>query len=129
MTAVIAESRTTTTAPLRLPGDPDVWVFIAAELLMFGAFFVAYIVNRSGDVALYDSAQRTLDRGLGVFNTLFLISSSWAVASAVAAARQNRLAAVPRWLALGIALGLRLRGGQGGRVHGEDQGRLHHAEQ
>ncbi|MDB5977660.1 MAG: norE [Nevskia sp.] len=106
MTAVTAESRTTADVPLRLPGDPDVWVFIAAELLMFGAFFVAYIINRAGDVALYNSAQQTLDRGLGVLNTLFLITSSWAVATAVAAARQNRLAQVPRRLALGIVLGM-----------------------
>ncbi len=106
MSAAIAEPRTTTAVQLRLPGDQDVWVFIAAELLMFGAFFVAYIVNRAGDVALYNNAQQTLDRGLGVLNTLFLITSSWAVASAVAAARQNRLAVVPRRLALGIALGL-----------------------
>ncbi len=73
---------------------------------MFGAFFVAYIINRAGHVALYDHSQLTLDRCLGVLNTLFLITSSWAVASAVAAARSNRLAAVPRWLALGIALGV-----------------------
>ena len=27
----------------RLPGDPDVWIFIIAELLMFGAFFVVVL--------------------------------------------------------------------------------------
>jgi nitric oxide reductase NorE protein len=90
----------------RLMGDPDVWIFIVAELLMFGAFFLAYIVNRAHQVALFNASQSTLDRRLGVLNTLMLISSSWAVAVAVGTARRNRSAAVPRWLALAIGLAL-----------------------
>jgi heme/copper-type cytochrome/quinol oxidase subunit 3 len=43
-------------ATRRLPGDRDVWIFILAELLMFGTFFVAYIVNWMGDVGGYGVA-------------------------------------------------------------------------
>jgi nitric oxide reductase NorE protein len=90
----------------RLPGDPDVWVFIMAELAMFGAFFVAYIIYRAGDRTLYDASQLMLDRGLGILNTLLLITSSWAVASAVALTRKNLRTAGARHLGLGILLGL-----------------------
>lgn len=92
--------------PRRLPGDRDVWIFICAELFAFGLFFVAYAVYRAPRVELFNASQLALDRLLGALNTVILLSSSWAVASAVQAARQNRIAAVPRHLALGIALGL-----------------------
>lgn len=91
---------------VHLPGDRDVWIFIIAELLMFGAFFVAYIVNRAGEVELFNASQRTLDRNLGALNTLLLITSSWAVARAVRAARQDRQSTIPRYLALAIAIGV-----------------------
>lgn len=99
--AALAERQT---APRRLPGDPDVWLFIFAELMMFGAFFLAYIVNRSTAVDLYNTAQQTLDRNLGVLNTIFLIASSWAVVQALAAARRNQSATTTRYLILAIAL-------------------------
>lgn len=89
-----------------LPGDRDVWIFILAELLMFGAFFVAYIVNRHHEIELFNASQLALDRNFGVLNTLFLITSSWAVVSAVTAARRNQRPAVPRYLAVAIVLGV-----------------------
>src|SRR5438105_13247383 len=83
-----------------LPGDPDVWIFIIAELLMFGAFFVTYVVYRAAEIDLFNASQLTVDRGLGVLNTLFLVTSSWAVAQAVTSARRNQQHAVPRCLAV-----------------------------
>jgi len=88
----------------RLPGDPDVWIFIVAELFMFGAFFVTYALYRGGEVELFNASQMTLDRRLGVLNTLFLLTSSWAVASAVEAARRNEIREAPRGLSIAIAL-------------------------
>lgn len=90
----------------RLPGDPDVWVFIFAELLMFGAFFIAYIVNWMGSRELYMSSQLSLDRTLGLINTIFLVLSSWAVVCAINAARADRKARVAPFLGLAIGLGL-----------------------
>jgi len=90
----------------RLPGDRDVWIFIMAELLMFGVFFVAYIVQRRAEVTLFNASQATLDRTLGGLNTLILVTSSWAVVSAVEAARAKRTAAVVRHLGVAIALAL-----------------------
>jgi nitric oxide reductase NorE protein len=104
----IASTSTSEAAPdaRRLPGDPDVWIFIFAELLMFGAFFVAYIVNWMGNRELYTAAQLTLDRDFGLINTIFLVTSSWAVVSALNAARANRVKQVAPWLAFAIALGI-----------------------
>jgi nitric oxide reductase NorE protein len=88
----------------RLPGDPDVWFFIVAELLMFGAFFIAYVVYRTYEVELFDASQLELDRNIGALNTLVLLASSWSVASAVAAARRNDRRRVPRYLATTLVL-------------------------
>ena len=91
---------------LRLPGDPDIWFLIFAELMTFGMFFVAYVGYRAMEVELFDQSQLTLDRSLGVINTLFLLTSSWAVVTAIESARKNKLAAVPRYMALAIALAI-----------------------
>jgi nitric oxide reductase NorE protein len=104
LTVVIAARETDSRAAARLPGDPDLWIFIVAELLMFGAFFVAYIVYRAYEIEVFDASQSTLDRSLGALNTLVLVTSSWAVVRAVTTARQNQQALVPRYLAAAIAL-------------------------
>jgi len=93
-------------ASQRLPGDPDIWFLIVAELLTFGMFFVTYAGYRALDVDLFNASQLKLDRTLGVINTLFMLTSSWAVVSAVRAARRDRPAEVPRYLALAIMLGV-----------------------
>jgi nitric oxide reductase NorE protein len=104
MTAVTAISDLDEPAAAHLPGDPDVWIFIIAELLMFGAFFVTYVVYRAAEIDLFNASQLTLDRGLGFLNTLFLVTSSWAVAQAVTSARRNERRAVSRCLAMAVAL-------------------------
>ncbi len=87
------------------PGDLAIWVFILAELLAFGVFFASYAVTRMHDVALFDDMQRNLDRNAGAINTLLLITGSWCVARAVAAIKQDAVAASARWLLWGIACG------------------------
>lgn len=93
-------------AARRLHGDRDVWSFILAELVMFGAFFTAYMIYRMNDVSGFAASQLTLDRSLGLINTIFLVTSSWAVASAVKAALRNRPSTVAPFLAIAIAFGL-----------------------
>ncbi|MCB1915104.1 MAG: cytochrome c oxidase subunit 3 family protein [Rhodocyclaceae bacterium] len=89
----------------RLPGDLAVWFFILAELLVFAVFFVAYAVARSRDTALFDSMQAGLDRDAGAINTVLLVSASWCVARALAAAEARRQPANVRWLLGAIACG------------------------
>lgn len=88
------------------PGDLAIWVFILAELLAFGVFFVVYAHARMHDVALFNAGQATLDRKAGALNTVLLITASWCVARAVAAIRRDRSVASARWLAAGMVLGV-----------------------
>lgn len=92
----------------RLRGDLAVWIFILAELLAFGVFFLAYAFARNANVAAFDAGQALLDRNAGAINTLLLVSSSALVARAVEWVRSGwpdapRQAA--RCLAMAIACG------------------------
>ena len=87
------------------PGDLAIWVFILAELLAFGVFFVAYAFTRSHDVALFDAMQPHLDRDAGALNTVLLITSSWCVARAVAAIRVDAMRISARFLLGALAGG------------------------
>jgi nitric oxide reductase NorE protein len=87
------------------PGDLAIWVFILAELLVFGVFFIVYAVVRARNVELFNTMQATLDRNAGALNTVLLITSSWLVARAVAAIKQNRRAASADFLAWAMLFG------------------------
>jgi nitric oxide reductase NorE protein len=90
----------------RMPGGSDFWVFIAAESLLFGFFFITYIFYRSGSIELYNLSQQALNRGMGAFNTAVLIVSSWSVVQALEAVRRDRLRVAPRYLSFSIVLAL-----------------------
>ncbi|HET6718540.1 MAG TPA: cytochrome c oxidase subunit 3 family protein [Rhodocyclaceae bacterium] len=79
-------------APAVLPtqnlrGDLAVWIFILAELLAFGVFFLAYAFARARQPAVFDAAQALLDRHAGALNTVLLVTSSALVAHAVVLVR------------------------------------------
>ncbi len=88
-----------------LPGDLAVWIFIFAELLVFGVLFVVYAQARRSHIELFNSEQALLDRQGGLVNTLVLISSSYAVACASAAIRADRVRACALWLGGAWVLG------------------------
>lgn len=88
-----------------LPGDPGVWVFIVADMSAFALFFLLFTVGRVEAPAMYEASRRHLDAGLGLLNTLILLSSSLMMAKAVAAARRADRASVLRHLALTILIG------------------------
>lgn len=80
-------------------------MFIFGDLLVFGLFFLTFLTYRAADPALYAQAQAQLDTGLGLLNTLLLLTSSWFVASAVNAVRKGRPALAARLIAGGFVLG------------------------
>lgn len=82
------------------------WVFILAELTVFGLLFMIYGVARMKHVALFNAMQLTLDRSAGAVNTVLLVTASWCVARAVASIREEASVASARWLAAGILAGL-----------------------
>jgi len=104
MTATFATIETT--APTKYPpGDLAIWVFILAELLVFGIFFAAYAFTRMNNVELFNEFQLHLDRQAALINTLALITSSYFVVRAVAAIKENNSQFCVRWLLAAIAMG------------------------
>jgi len=92
--------------PRRLPGVEGVWVFIAADMAMFGVLFVSFMLERLKNPALFEQSRRTLDVDFGGFNTLILLTSSWFVCLAVDAAKRDQLPQVPLHLAAALVCGL-----------------------
>ncbi|HHH44872.1 MAG TPA: cytochrome c oxidase subunit 3 family protein [Gammaproteobacteria bacterium] len=88
-----------------LPGDFAIWIFIYAELLVFGIFFLAYAYTRAQHVALFNEYQQHLDRESGAINTLVLITSSYFVVMAVNAVRRGAARRCGQWLVLAIGSG------------------------
>ena len=72
-----------------IPGQPDMWAFVLFETLVFTSYFVVYLISRSQNRELYLHSQADLDLRFGVFNTVMLLLSSWAVARCVQAAREG----------------------------------------
>jgi len=89
----------------RLPGDFAIWLFIFAELLAFGVFFLAYAFTRTHHVELFNTSQLTLNREAGAINTIVLITSSFFVVRAIAAIREDQVKQCVNWLAAAITMG------------------------
>lgn len=89
-----------------LPGDLAIWIFIYAELLVFGVLFITYIVVRSQNVELFNDSQLTLNKTLGLLNTLLLLSSSYFVVKSLHAIKQDKKDKCIFWLIMSIVAGL-----------------------
>ena len=72
-----------------VPGQPDMWAFVLFEALVFTSYFTVYVIRRTQNPDLFLQSQAHLDLRVGVFNTLVLLLSSWAVARCVQAAREG----------------------------------------
>ncbi len=97
---------TTETNHRRPPGDFAIWIFIYAELLVFGVFFISYAITRSNHVELFNQSQLLLNQTAGMINTVVLITSSWFVVNAVHAIKVNAVDRCVRWLQASIGMGL-----------------------
>jgi nitric oxide reductase NorE protein len=72
-----------------VPGQPDMWMFVLFESLLFTGYFSVYLISRTQNEELYLQSQTDLDLRLGVFNTIALLLSSWAIARCVQASREG----------------------------------------
>lgn len=88
-----------------LPGDFAIWIFIFAEMLVFGVLFIAYAFTRAKNVELFNASQLTLSRTSGAINTLVLITSSYFVVQGVAAIKCGLNKQCARWLTGAFLLG------------------------
>lgn len=106
MMTVSTPPSTALPASKALPGDFAIWMFIYAELLVFGVFFITYAVVRSNNIELFNASQLLVDRNLGLLNTIVLITSSYFVVRAVNAIKRNEQHRCVFWLNTAIATGL-----------------------
>ncbi|BBX69211.1 cytochrome c oxidase subunit 3 family protein [Mycolicibacterium psychrotolerans] len=79
-----------------LPGDLPMWVMVLGDLLIFGAYFLIFMVHRAMDPHGFLEAQQHLDLDIGALNTLVLLTSSWFIARSVVHARGGEHAAALR---------------------------------
>lgn len=98
-------SKLATTAE-RLPGDSDIWVFVLGDMVIFSSYFFAYLLDRSHDAPLFTKSQLLLNQGLGIINTLVLLTSSLLVALCVHAARAGDLQNALRFVELAGGCGV-----------------------
>ncbi len=112
-----------------LPGNPLLWILIISELLVFGAFFLGYGVDRALHAAAFRAAQAELDVRLGGMNTIVLVTSGWLAAKALAARKAGLRGQARLWLSGAGVLGacfLLLKGIEYSREfahgHGLDEG-------
>lgn len=90
-----------------LPGEEGIWAVVFGDLVIFAILFGAFAYYRGLDVELFVSDQASLHRGLGLLNTIVLLTSSAFVAWAIQRLRANSAdrAGPRRALAIGAALG------------------------
>jgi nitric oxide reductase NorE protein len=89
-----------------IPGEAGLWVLIFGEMSVFSLLFGAFLYYRGLDAHGFAASQAALNRGIGLLNTLLLLTSSLFVALAVRATRRRRTVAAPRLFIAGLICGL-----------------------
>jgi nitric oxide reductase NorE protein len=89
-----------------VPGQPDMWVFVFFESLVFASYFCVYLYARTQHERAFLHSQSHLLLWLGVLDTVVLLTSSWAMARCVQHARAGRYdrARVATFLTAGLGL-------------------------
>ena len=79
------------------------WLFLASEMLFFGALFLTWGFYRVEHAADFAKATRETEFAIGTANTVVLVTSSFAFACAVAFARRGRNRGV-KWASITTAV-------------------------
>lgn len=90
----------------RTASDLGIWVFLATEILFFGALFAAYTITRIRYPEAFAVASRLTNITLGSINTGVLLTSSLTMALGVRAAKLGARKASIGFMGATIALGL-----------------------
>src|SRR3954470_5389588 len=85
-------------------GKIGIWLFLASEVMLFGALFASYILIRTG-ATNWPRGDTILNVPLATFNTLVLISSSVTMVMAWASLMRRRLGTFRIYMAVTILLG------------------------
>ena len=90
----------------RIPGNKGIWVGIFCELTEFGLMFLVYFIARAHHPEAFSAGAARLSLAAGTANTVFMLSSSYAIARALSAIRRDQQRACLRWLGAALVLGL-----------------------
>ena len=85
-------------------GKIGIWLFLASEVMLFGALFATYILLRVGSVN-WPLGYTILNVPLATFNTVVLISSSVTMVMAWASLMRRKLGTFKLYQGLTVALG------------------------
>ena len=85
-------------------GKIGIWLFLASEVMLFGALFASYILIRTG-AASWPRGDTILNVPLATFNTIVLISSSVTMVMAWASLMRHRFGTFRIYMGATILLG------------------------
>ena len=100
------EQSPTAVLKARIPGEAGLWILIFGDLMVFGLFFGMFAYYNLQQPELFRASQADLNQGLGLLNTLLLLTSSYFVVRGLDAARRREGRAAQRWTLAAILLGL-----------------------
>jgi len=88
-------------------GKLGIWIFLASEIMLFGALFSSYVLLRVGTGAEYwpSGVEAGLNVPIGTVNTLILITSSVTMVMSWASLKMDKFAAFKFYLGATIGLG------------------------
>lgn len=89
---------------LPIPGNRAIWVGIFAELVEFSLMFLVYFFARVNHPQAFHDGPQKLSLLAGTTNTIVMITSSFFVARAILAMRQERQNSCFRWLAAALII-------------------------
>jgi nitric oxide reductase NorE protein len=58
-----------------IPGQPDMWVLVLFEALVFTAYFAVYLFHRAAGSSLFLRSQGYLNPWLGTLDTVLLVTT------------------------------------------------------
>jgi nitric oxide reductase NorE protein len=90
----------------RFPGDPDMWLFVVVESLVFTSYFCIYLYARTQHEQAFLEAQSALTMWVGVLETILLLTSSWAIARCVQCTRAADCAGARKFALITAGLGV-----------------------
>ena len=88
-----------------IPGQPDIWVLVLFEALVFTAYLAVYLFHRSASSGLFLRSQSYLSPWLGTLDTVLLLTSSMFMLRCVQAARAGLVRAATANACLTAVLG------------------------
>ncbi len=86
-------------------GKLGMWVFLASEVMLFGAFISSYIVLRMGSPNFGVPPEHIMGRPLATLNTFVLITSSAMMVLALASIQHDKIKAFAAYMSGTIGLG------------------------